>query len=361
MAKLIIDGREYGINKGARLKDALIDCGYAFPCGGEGRCGKCRIKTGDLSVTNLDRRFLTEDNIKKGVRLACDKVVEDDIYVVSHELKRTEKMRELTSCNLLASIGVEEIKIAIMDDEIAEVITVPNPIIKDGFNAISDKYTASISELTNALRAILAKESIELLEKYAQAKGETYAIATSGIFAKILMGKDLNEDIVDYNALDDGYHYGLPCEEVYFLPIVDGYIGGDILAETVNHKDGTLIIDSEKIFTAIKIDSEDDIAVEMWGVEYNEMDLLAIKSALLTLLDEEKPFTYVYGKYAELLEDTLLSLNLTYSIVEKNINNVAKACLFLRYRTRMNKEKQRISVKNLLADEKFHAYLAGEE
>ncbi len=43
------------------------------PCGGHGRCGKCRvIASGALSpLSDEERKMLSEDEIKKGVRLAC--------------------------------------------------------------------------------------------------------------------------------------------------------------------------------------------------------------------------------------------------------------------------------------------------
>lgn len=43
------------------------------PCGGHGRCGKCKvIATGDLSpITDAERALLTEKELTDGVRLAC--------------------------------------------------------------------------------------------------------------------------------------------------------------------------------------------------------------------------------------------------------------------------------------------------
>ena len=45
----------------------------AAPCGGSGRCGKCRIRlvSGELKVTQADRQYLSERELASGVRLAC--------------------------------------------------------------------------------------------------------------------------------------------------------------------------------------------------------------------------------------------------------------------------------------------------
>lgn len=57
------------------------------PCGGKGSCGKCKILVtkGDLSVTAEDKRVLSLEEIKSGMRLACKAVVHSDVTVcVSH-------------------------------------------------------------------------------------------------------------------------------------------------------------------------------------------------------------------------------------------------------------------------------------
>ena len=43
------------------------------PCGGHGKCGKCKvIARGYLSpLTEAEKQFLTQDELLRGVRLAC--------------------------------------------------------------------------------------------------------------------------------------------------------------------------------------------------------------------------------------------------------------------------------------------------
>lgn len=55
-----------------QLKQFLSDK-IAFPCAGNGTCGKCKIKvTGDTSpVTEKEKKLLSEQELKDGVRLAC--------------------------------------------------------------------------------------------------------------------------------------------------------------------------------------------------------------------------------------------------------------------------------------------------
>ena len=44
------------------------------PCNGKGICGKCKVKilSGDAGkVTETERRFLSEEELARGIRLSC--------------------------------------------------------------------------------------------------------------------------------------------------------------------------------------------------------------------------------------------------------------------------------------------------
>ena len=66
--------------RGQRLSDAL---GIDLPCGGHGRCGKCRVYArGGLSApSENERAALSEAELKNGVRLACCAILTGDCEV----------------------------------------------------------------------------------------------------------------------------------------------------------------------------------------------------------------------------------------------------------------------------------------
>ena len=74
-----------GENLGVLLSEsgALSGDSFAMPCGGHGRCGKCRVKvTGGVSpLTEREAASLTEAEIAAGVRLACLTSVTGDCAV----------------------------------------------------------------------------------------------------------------------------------------------------------------------------------------------------------------------------------------------------------------------------------------
>lgn len=77
MIKIVVEdqGKKYECAAGSSLMDTLHAHGVRVdaPCGGSGRCGKCRVRvvSGELPVTAEDQRFLSERERKDGVRLAC--------------------------------------------------------------------------------------------------------------------------------------------------------------------------------------------------------------------------------------------------------------------------------------------------
>lgn len=63
---------QFNITHLTKAKDYL-EGKIAFPCSGNGTCGKCKIKvTGDVSpITAMEEKLLTPKEIKDGIRLAC--------------------------------------------------------------------------------------------------------------------------------------------------------------------------------------------------------------------------------------------------------------------------------------------------
>lgn len=82
---VVFDGRTICAERGAILSEVLL---LEQPCGGHGRCGKCKVTArGVLSeLSRSEREYLTEEEIARGVRLACCASVEGDCFVmpISH-------------------------------------------------------------------------------------------------------------------------------------------------------------------------------------------------------------------------------------------------------------------------------------
>ena len=84
------DGKTITAEQGATIREAAADTEITIdaPCGGEGRCGKCKVivDSPDMEpLTEAEEKFLTEDEIKTGYRLACQTRITGDMIVTIPE------------------------------------------------------------------------------------------------------------------------------------------------------------------------------------------------------------------------------------------------------------------------------------
>ena len=88
-ARVTVDGRIKNANVGARLSEVIsID----LPCGGHGRCGKCKVRAvGELSpLSDSEEKLLTEVEKAGGIRLACSARILGDCEIETLFEKRKE-------------------------------------------------------------------------------------------------------------------------------------------------------------------------------------------------------------------------------------------------------------------------------
>jgi uncharacterized 2Fe-2S/4Fe-4S cluster protein (DUF4445 family) len=86
------DKKNIEVNKGTTALEALERAGINIdtPCGGKGICGKCNIliNKGITTATSIEEELLSEEEIKKGFRLACQaKLFKDSIIKVPSEIR----------------------------------------------------------------------------------------------------------------------------------------------------------------------------------------------------------------------------------------------------------------------------------
>ena len=86
------DKKNIEVSQGTTALEALERAGINIdtPCGGKGICGKCKIliNTGITTATPIEEELLSEEEIKKGFRLACQaKLFKDTIIEVPSEIR----------------------------------------------------------------------------------------------------------------------------------------------------------------------------------------------------------------------------------------------------------------------------------
>ena len=205
------------------LRDFLEREGFRFPCGGKGSCGRCRISAPSLPVTDRDRKFLTPDEIERGVRLACDKVV-NGVAEIEADIARGEVKAEryeradayAVFCDNATYIGLQD------GGEVRDGLELP---------PVEAKYAY--------LRGAAQKETIELFEKHSLAKAETFLLAASparfteltGIEERFAAGQTIGAELMS-----------MPAEDVYLPPAPKTLIGSDIVLEFALRKAGDFVV-----------------------------------------------------------------------------------------------------------------------
>ncbi|MDP7571380.1 MAG: 2Fe-2S iron-sulfur cluster-binding protein, partial [Myxococcota bacterium] len=66
-------GRSIQVERGTSLRDVLYAYGVEFPCGGQGRCRRCRVQLleGTLPIGVEESAILSDREKEEGWRLAC--------------------------------------------------------------------------------------------------------------------------------------------------------------------------------------------------------------------------------------------------------------------------------------------------
>ena len=91
MATVEINGAAHACETGLQLSDVLALWGEVrFPCGGHGRCGKCRVTVkGAVSpVTQEERQLLSSQELAEGVRLACRTYLKGDCQITTEAVAK---------------------------------------------------------------------------------------------------------------------------------------------------------------------------------------------------------------------------------------------------------------------------------
>lgn len=97
-------GRSVYVLPGTLLLEAVGRAGVVLqtPCGGQGTCGKCKIKItkGETAPSAADKRMLSSDQIKEGFRLACQTYVDTDLVINVPKESRFEAKDQILTAHM---------------------------------------------------------------------------------------------------------------------------------------------------------------------------------------------------------------------------------------------------------------------
>jgi uncharacterized 2Fe-2S/4Fe-4S cluster protein (DUF4445 family) len=121
-------GKELKVLAGTPLVDVLYEYGMEFPCGGKGKCGKCRVRLlkGEIPLSSEHRQYLSHLNLQVDYRLSCMSKVQEDMI-----------------------LGVDQFNIFILADE-SEFMFTPGAGYGIAIDLGTTTIVAQLLDLTNA-------------------------------------------------------------------------------------------------------------------------------------------------------------------------------------------------------------------
>ncbi len=236
-----------------------------LPCGGEGRCGKCvvRVISTPPAPSVEEKKFLSDESIEDGLRLACRLVIEDDIDIeiprstrlagVGAKWEEVSVLRDRGSAGeifLSLDLGTTNIAGAIIEKTTGEILaqaSVTNPQAVFGadvisrINAVSKNpdnlgklqklVIESISDLTEKIidRIGLKKEDISGATLCGNPTMEHLFLGIDPVPIAFAPFAPRFVEAQKVKAKDIGLPIA-PGAEVYVFPVLSGYVGGDTLA-----------------------------------------------------------------------------------------------------------------------------------
>lgn len=236
----------------------------AATCGGSGECGKCKVfvtsegKHRELSLK--EHKLLSKDEIDRGVRLACEYLVEDDISVKILQMEEDFQILsgevEAQDCSesehnknyqIVIDLGTTTIVFAVIEEESKKILashTVVNAQRPYGSDVMS-RMKANVDEpgrMTTLIRHQLAKGIDQVIGKAKVQPSNCMLIQIAGntTMEHLLLGYEttslmsypfkpysISEEYISYAQLFQSNQ--LDCK-VYIYPMISAFIGGDIVA-----------------------------------------------------------------------------------------------------------------------------------
>ncbi len=278
-------GKSLEVPRGTPLQELLYTYGVEFPCGGRGRCRKCRVRvvSGSLPVTSGEQEILSSEELAKGWRLACRSAVWD---AVALEISQWEMpilsddsafdFLPQEGLGIAVDLGTTTIVVQLLDLQTGHMLGVRtdlNPQAAFGSDVMSRVQFAATSEgrlrLQHAVRASIGRLIGDLLRAEVHGGQPMLKIALVGntVMHHLFCGVDV-EPLAHYpfEPVDDGLQVfrsaqlGWTIEGdpvVLFLPCLGGFVGSDILAGVLAAR----MHDSDALVALVDLGTNGEVAL----------------------------------------------------------------------------------------------------
>jgi uncharacterized 2Fe-2S/4Fe-4S cluster protein (DUF4445 family) len=310
---IIKEGNEshrFQVRKGKNLLNTIRDNGFSIDayCGGKKTCGKCKVNLlkGNVTMSNEERKFLTNNEIASGIILACFHNIDNDISI---ELTNEVSTKKIQTDYKLEKPSDSKYRLLIVND-INENIDNTKTLVELINERLVADYRFSLSALKSLSNIHNLNENIHLLSRNDKEilRADTNEISVYGI------GVDVGTTTIVMTLIDlldnreIGIYKNINPQNIY---------GADIISRiTYDNKDTkhiqTKLIRNE-ISLGIKnlvdrycIDTKDIVEISISGNTTMQYLLTGINPYRLSI----SPFTTIDLSFNEYLYNQLFEDNL---------------------------------------------------
>jgi len=266
------------VARGAALQDVLFPYGVEFPCGGRGRCRRCRVRVtaGHVSASGQDH-ILTAEEIAAGYRLACRaraeadatlEIAQWDTVILADDSAFAFTPQE--GLGVAVDLGTTTLVAQLLDLATARVLGVGvalNPQVAHGADIMSRVEFALQGGAARLAEAVRVEVGRLLAGLGARAPIARIHVVGNTVMHHLFCGIDV-EPLAHYpfEPVRDGLEIFRASElgwrmdgdpEVRFLPCLGGFVGSDILAGLL----ATRMTASEELIALLDLGTNGEIAV----------------------------------------------------------------------------------------------------
>jgi uncharacterized 2Fe-2S/4Fe-4S cluster protein (DUF4445 family) len=280
-------GKTLEVKAGVSLQDVLFDYGVEFPCGGESRCGGCRVRVleGSVPPTREHLEYFSPEEIAAGWRLSCLIRVESPLKL---EIAQWESpiLSDDTSFQaepaegfgVAVDLGTTTLVVQLLNlfnGQVLNVQTALNPQAVHGADLMSRIQFAMteggspVGRQTLEIRACLGALIGQALSQTGVSPCDLKEVVLAGntVMHHLFCGIDVEPlSHVPFEAVRDGmeiltadqldwHQCGDPI--IRFLPCLGGFVGSDILAGVL----ATGIAESDTLVALTDLGTNGEIVV----------------------------------------------------------------------------------------------------
>ena len=217
------------VKYGESIADALLKLGVSHdaPCGGNGKCGKCRVLCeGEVSVPDDEEKNVLGKLINDGYRLACKAKICGDVTVYGKTADDcTVQNSDLAIPDgvVCVDLGTTYITAAKNCDGITRFYTFKNPQSVYGADVIS--RVSSSEDHLDEMSACVKKRLCEVVPDFEKSK----KIISANTVMQLIYDKKSPASL-GYYPYESPDLFGYEKDGITYMPCIGGFVGGDVVS-----------------------------------------------------------------------------------------------------------------------------------